>query len=153
MANLVWSALTLLQPLAGTSTDELQAAPSDTDAEAGQERRFVRALLLAWFASQNRSLFAARCLVEVVIEMYREGVTVDDVAVRCGPLVGWLAWRKGLTAWRVSIDRLPGCMAYRLVNVRILSAIPTCEMIPCCRSCCPWPACSRAARCCSLRTR
>lgn len=43
----------------------------------------MRSLLLAWFASQNRSLFAARCLVEVVIEMYQEGVTVDDVAVRC----------------------------------------------------------------------
>lgn len=42
----------------------------------------MRSLLLAWFASQNRSLFAARCLVEVVIGMYREGVTVDDVAVR-----------------------------------------------------------------------
>ncbi len=53
----------------------------------------MRSLLLAWFASQNRSLFAARCLVEVVIEMYRDGVTVDDVAVRRSgrwPLAGGL---------------------------------------------------------------
>ena len=81
MANLVW-VCTNHAATAGTSAVELQAAPSDADADAGQERRFVRALLLAWFASQNRSLCAARCLVEVVIEMYREGVTVDDVAVR-----------------------------------------------------------------------
>lgn len=52
--------------------------------EAARERRFVRALLLAFSASQNRSLFAAKCLVEVVSQAYREGVAVDDVAVRRG---------------------------------------------------------------------
>ena len=36
-----------------------------------------------------------------------------------------------LTALRASVDRLPGCMARRLVNVRIPSAISTSEMIPC----------------------
>lgn len=41
----------------------------------------MRALLLTFFASQNRSLFAAKCMVEVVIEMYRQGVSVDDVKV------------------------------------------------------------------------
>lgn len=76
------SQLAWLQP-SPHAAPALQAAPPDSDAAAGQERRFVRSLLLAWFASQNRSLFAARCLVEVVIEMYQEGVTVDDVAVRC----------------------------------------------------------------------
>lgn len=49
-----------------------------------QERRFLRALLLAFFASQNRSLMAAKCFVEVVLAMYREGVTVDEVAVSQG---------------------------------------------------------------------
>jgi hypothetical protein len=39
----------------------------------------VRALLLSFYAAQNRSLFAAKCLVETVIEMYREGLTLDDV--------------------------------------------------------------------------
>ncbi|PSC70908.1 hypothetical protein C2E20_5721 [Micractinium conductrix] len=51
------------------------------DEDEARERRFVRALLLAYFASQNRSLFAAKCMAEVVIQMYREGVTVDDVKV------------------------------------------------------------------------
>ena len=64
----------------------LQAPLADAEGEAGRERRFTRALLLAWFASQNRSLFAARCLVEVVLEMYREGVSVDDVAVGSQPV-------------------------------------------------------------------
>lgn len=44
-----------------------------------QEQGYIRALLLAWFASQHRSLFAAKCLVETVTEMYREGYTLDDV--------------------------------------------------------------------------
>ncbi|EFN55333.1 expressed protein [Chlorella variabilis] len=46
-----------------------------------EERRWVRALILAYLASLNRSLFAAKCLVEVVVEMYREGVTLDDAKV------------------------------------------------------------------------
>jgi hypothetical protein len=86
--------------------------------EDGRERRYVRALVLAYLASLNRSLFAggpapasrspcgppggwppslpprlrllvlnasvdrpapaAKCLVEVVVEMYREGVTLED---------------------------------------------------------------------------
>ncbi|GIL91238.1 hypothetical protein Vretimale_18838 [Volvox reticuliferus] len=37
------------------------------------------ALLLAWFACGNRSLFAAQCLVEVVVELYREGRTFGEL--------------------------------------------------------------------------
>jgi hypothetical protein len=35
----------------------------DVPAEEGQEQVFVRALLLAWFATQNKSLLGAKCLV------------------------------------------------------------------------------------------
>lgn len=51
-------------------------------AEAARERRFVRALLLSFHASQNRSLFATKCMVEVVTQMYREGLTLNDAVVR-----------------------------------------------------------------------
>ncbi|GLC45992.1 hypothetical protein PLESTM_001812100 [Pleodorina starrii] len=37
------------------------------------------ALLLAWFACGNRSLFAAQCLVEVLVELYREGRTFGEL--------------------------------------------------------------------------
>lgn len=40
---------------------------------------FVRALVLAYYASLNRSLTAARCLLEVVFELYRQGFTANDV--------------------------------------------------------------------------
>ena len=58
------------------------AGAADDAADAAQERAYVTALLLAFIAAQNRSLFAARCLVEIVVEMYRAGLRVDDVAVR-----------------------------------------------------------------------
>jgi hypothetical protein len=37
------------------------------------------AVLLAWFAAQNSSVFAAQCLVETVIECYRRGMLVDEM--------------------------------------------------------------------------
>lgn len=40
------------------------------------------ALLLAWFACGTRSLFAAQCLVEIVVELYREGRTFGELQVR-----------------------------------------------------------------------
>lgn len=36
-------------------------------------------MLLAWFAMQQKSLFAAKCLVEAVTEAYRDGYTLDDI--------------------------------------------------------------------------
>lgn len=36
-------------------------------------------MLLAYFASQNRSLLAADCLIETVVEMYRRGVQLDSL--------------------------------------------------------------------------
>ncbi|PNW78658.1 hypothetical protein CHLRE_09g388050v5 [Chlamydomonas reinhardtii] len=37
------------------------------------------AMLLAWFACGNRSLFAAQCLVEVLVELYREGRSFQEL--------------------------------------------------------------------------
>jgi hypothetical protein len=46
--------------------------------EAGEEdaelQGYLRAVLLAYLASQNRSLFAARCLIQTVLEAHRSGV-------------------------------------------------------------------------------
>ena len=39
----------------------------------------MAAILLAFFASQNRSLLAANCLIETIIEMYRRGAQLDTV--------------------------------------------------------------------------
>ena len=47
--------------------------------EDAQERKFVHALLLAWFGAQNRSLFASRCLVETATEMYQQGLWLKDL--------------------------------------------------------------------------
>lgn len=38
-------------------------------------------MLLAWFACGNRSLFAAQCLVEVLVELYREGRSFQELQV------------------------------------------------------------------------
>ncbi|KAL3152752.1 hypothetical protein ABBQ38_012339 [Trebouxia sp. C0009 RCD-2024] len=48
----------------------------DGDHQASQ---FLPAILLAYFASQNRSLLAAECLIETVIEMYRRGTQLDSL--------------------------------------------------------------------------
>eukprot|EP00879_Flechtneria_rotunda_P013349 GHRR01013939.1.p1 GENE.GHRR01013939.1~~GHRR01013939.1.p1 ORF type:complete len:493 (+),score=193.26 GHRR01013939.1:64-1542(+) len=37
------------------------------------------ALLLAYYAAQNKSLFAAQCFVETVLDAYTSGATVDEV--------------------------------------------------------------------------
>lgn len=101
---------------AATAAASEQGGPEDAPelGEEARERAYVRALLLAFFASQNRSLFAgeppaarlaasrpacsrasgvprftagapgphaAKCFVEVVVEMYQQGATVDDVKV------------------------------------------------------------------------
>lgn len=157
------------------SSHPLQAPLADAEGEAGRERRFVHALLLAWFASQNRSLFAARCLVEVVVEMYREGVTVDDVAVRGGGgrtrlCVGRLRGAAGghPTAHRSRrCSGFAGALQVGTTNGLILTVRHACELRPpslsvvrhahaaaqcvavvmSCRSCCLLPACSRAAGC------
>ncbi len=46
-----------------------------------QHRLFVRALLLSYFACQNQSLFAAKSLIETVLQIYRQGLTYDDMQV------------------------------------------------------------------------
>ena len=47
--------------------------------EDAQDRKFIHALLLAWFATPNRSLFPSRCLVETAIEMYQSGLWLQDL--------------------------------------------------------------------------
>lgn len=44
-----------------------------------QPTQFLPAILLAYFASQNRSLLAAECLIETIIEMYRRGAQLDSL--------------------------------------------------------------------------
>lgn len=65
-----------------------QAAASAPPAAPLGDRGPEAALLLAWHASKNRSLFAAQCFAEAVLEAYRRGATVDDLEVRAAV---WLA--------------------------------------------------------------
>lgn len=39
------------------------------------------ALILAWFASKSRSLFAAQCLVDTVLQLYLSGNSLSDIQV------------------------------------------------------------------------
>ena len=39
----------------------------------------MEALLGAWFASQNRSLFAAKCFIETVLELHRGAISLASV--------------------------------------------------------------------------
>eukprot|EP00887_Chlorella_sp_A99_P005042 scaffold4.g5042.t1 len=61
---------------AGGAADAAEAAEQEA-----WERGVTRALTLAYMAAQNRSLLATQCLVETVVEMYRQGVTPDDLRV------------------------------------------------------------------------
>lgn len=51
----------------------------DSANDRSQPNQFLPAILLAYFASQNRSLLAAECLIETVIEMYRRGTQLDSL--------------------------------------------------------------------------
>ncbi|GIL58997.1 hypothetical protein Vafri_13982, partial [Volvox africanus] len=55
------------------------AADNTADADAPRVEEPSTALLLSWFACGNRSLFAAQCLVEVLVELYREGRTFGEL--------------------------------------------------------------------------
>ncbi|KAK9832512.1 hypothetical protein WJX81_003538 [Elliptochloris bilobata] len=58
----------------------LGSSRADQEQEADQELQgYLRALLLAYLASQNRSLFAARCLVQTCIEAHRSGISLRDL--------------------------------------------------------------------------
>ncbi len=50
-----------------------------SETSAGEPSVVADAILLAWFAAQNSSVFAAQCLVETVIECYRRGMLVDEL--------------------------------------------------------------------------
>ena len=56
----------------------MQALSLQADGEP-QLNQFLPAILLAYFASQNRSLLAAECLIETVVEMYRRGIQLDSL--------------------------------------------------------------------------
>ena len=49
--------------------------------DASEDSKFSEAILLCFLASQNRSLFASKCLVETVVEMYRRGYTLDGLKI------------------------------------------------------------------------
>lgn len=46
-----------------------------------EEESLLNALLLAFYASQNRSLFAATCFIETVLALYQRGYKVDDLKI------------------------------------------------------------------------
>lgn len=52
----------------------LQAVASDAVAESSEN-----ALLLSYYAAQNKSLFAAQCFVETVLDCYTRGENVDSL--------------------------------------------------------------------------
>ncbi|KAA6426757.1 MAG: hypothetical protein FRX49_03082 [Trebouxia sp. A1-2] len=56
-----------------------QATRSASPEEDAQIDQFLPAIVLAYFASQNRSLLAADCLIETVVEMYRRGMQLDSL--------------------------------------------------------------------------
>ena len=57
----------------------VQTADSTSSGEDAQDKQFLAAIVLAYFASQNRSLLAADCLIETVVEMYRRGIQLDSL--------------------------------------------------------------------------
>lgn len=57
----------------------MQATHSASPGKDAQIDQFLPAIVLAFFASQNRSLLAADCLIETVVEMYRRGVQLDSL--------------------------------------------------------------------------
>lgn len=64
------------QPQAQVRVQATHSASPDKDAQTDQ---FLPAIVLAFFASQNRSLLAAECLIETVVEMYRRGMQLDSL--------------------------------------------------------------------------
>ena len=61
------------------TADNVQAAGTSNVPDAGDNKVFMAAILLAFFASQNRSLLAANCLIETIVEMYRRGAQLDTI--------------------------------------------------------------------------
>ena len=61
-------------PLISRSAEQVEA-PDDASLDAA----LLRALILAFSASQNRSLTAARCLLETVLAIFWQGYTAADV--------------------------------------------------------------------------
>lgn len=59
----------------------LEGSSDMSMADASEDFKFSEAILLCFLASQNRSLFASKCLVETVIEMYRCGYTLDGLKI------------------------------------------------------------------------
>ena len=44
-----------------------------------QDRAYVRALLMACFAAQNRCLLATQSLLETCLQLYKAGFQIDDI--------------------------------------------------------------------------
>eukprot|EP00884_Botryococcus_braunii_P013465 jgi/Botrbrau1/22119/Bobra.0206s0043.1 len=65
-----------------SSSARASASFIENDEEsAPQKDGWVEALLLGFFACQNRSALASRCLVETILEMWHSGVTFEHVQV------------------------------------------------------------------------
>ncbi|DBA82390.1 TPA: hypothetical protein ACH3X2_000642 [Trebouxia sp. C0005] len=68
-----------LLKLTASAGEPPQATRSASPEEDAQIDQFLPAIVLAYFASQNRSLLAADCLIETVVEMYRRGMQLDSL--------------------------------------------------------------------------
>ncbi|KAK9815214.1 hypothetical protein WJX72_000077, partial [[Myrmecia] bisecta] len=56
-----------------------KASSSSGGQVEAREQEVVRALLLGYYASRNRSLFAAKCLVETLIDTFQEGMSIKRI--------------------------------------------------------------------------
>ncbi|KAL0044024.1 hypothetical protein WJX82_003319 [Trebouxia sp. C0006] len=68
-----------LLALTASAREPPQATHSASPDKDAQTDQFLPAIVLAFFASQNRSLLAAECLIETVVEMYRRGMQLDSL--------------------------------------------------------------------------
>lgn len=69
----------VLPPQPSASSVTCAQVMHSVSADDSDSQKFLPAILLAFFASQNRSLLAADCLIETVVEMYRRGIQLDSL--------------------------------------------------------------------------
>jgi hypothetical protein len=73
-----------LNPIRRKSPPFAAAIPSNTNEDIAsddqdKEAALTKAILLAYYASRSKSLFASRCIVEALIEAYQSGYTISDI--------------------------------------------------------------------------
>ncbi|KAG2490115.1 hypothetical protein HYH03_011421 [Edaphochlamys debaryana] len=67
------------QFVASASSSSASSSAASVAAAESRIEEPSTALLLAYFAAANRSLFAAQCLVEALVELYREGRSFEEL--------------------------------------------------------------------------